>query len=74
MNTLEGASFRDELSVLDQGVRAGEAFPGGFRATKAVDDPGLRLQQLRVGLQVVVVRDVAATGSERDHVQGIGSS
>src|SRR5262249_27911965 len=45
--------------------------PRGSAATVPIDDPRLTPQQFRVGLQVLIVRNLAATRSILDQVQGV---
>ena len=52
-------------------VRTGEALPGGRAATVPINDPRVTLQQLRVRLQIVLVRNLGAAGSVLDHVQRV---
>ncbi len=56
---------------VDKRVRAGETLPSRLDAAKAINNPCVTLQQLRVRLQIFVVRNFAATGSVLNRVQGV---
>jgi hypothetical protein len=41
---------------MDQRVGGSEAFPGRFSHRRSLDDPGIALQDLGVGFEILVVR------------------
>src|SRR5579863_1069940 len=55
--------MRDERQIdIDQRVGLREPFPGGGDGAKAVDDPFVLPQQIRMRFQVLLLRDFAAAG------------
>jgi len=53
---------------VDQRIRCGEPLPGRSHTTKAINDPLVSAQKVRVYLQVRIMRNLAATGSVLDRI------
>ena len=63
---------RDERQInVDQRVGFGEPLPGRINTAKAVNDPLVLAQQVRMRLQVLLVRNFAATSPILDGVQRV---
>jgi hypothetical protein len=64
--------MRDEGQIdVDQRVGFCEPLPGRSNTAKAVNDPLVLAQQVRMRLQVLFVRNFTATGPELDRVQRV---
>jgi hypothetical protein len=55
---------RERQIDVDERVRESEALPGGLAVAEAFDDPRVLPQDLRVGLEVLLVRNLAAAVPE----------
>src|SRR5262245_18899502 len=62
----------DERKINEhKGIRRRESLPGGGDAPESIDDPFVAPQELVVNPQILVMRDLAAAGTELDHVDDI---
>src|SRR3954451_22343751 len=64
--------MRDERQIdVGERVGSGEPLPGRSNIAKALDEPLVLAQQVRMRFHVVFVRNLSATGPELDQVQRV---